>query len=319
MDNVAVANDNGGAVVLPRGSARLVAAFEKPDHDFGSIRGLACSQDARFIITNSSGGKPWVWDMPNRKPLYPLHTPGGPGIAVTGVFVQPEKVVTGGEDNKVIRWKLSEKAQESVHFSGCAMSVSSVDITPGGELIMAGATDTVVRAWRSRTGEQLPACAGHMGWVMSVVFLPGGSQGLSASVDRSVRVWDLAKGKEIRPFVGHQHEVHSVARTEDGTLALSSGKDGTIRLWEVDTGKELQRLHSPKGHPILCALSADGLRALSTERGGFVLLWDLTRGAEVCRFRGSSACVEALAFTPGQEGAITGSDTLRLWELPALG
>src|SRR5262249_48838468 len=65
-------------------SARLVAKFRRPSEKLGRIRGLAFSQDARFVVTNSSDGQPWVWNFEDRVAWYSLPTAGGPGVAMSG-------------------------------------------------------------------------------------------------------------------------------------------------------------------------------------------------------------------------------------------
>src|SRR5205823_6560143 len=102
-------------------------AFKPPSKDFGSVRGIVFSNDADYVISNSSGGQPWVWSMRTGKPERSLPTPGGPGLATTGNYVKP-MILTGGEDGQVILWDQAKGTVEQ-RFEGCMKSVSCVALS----------------------------------------------------------------------------------------------------------------------------------------------------------------------------------------------
>jgi hypothetical protein len=296
-------------------AASLIAEFTPPVENFGPIRGLAFSQDEQFVVTNSSSGQPWVWSMKKFSAQFPLQTLGGPGVALTGNYVEPN-ILTGGEQGNVEHWSL-KTGQLVMSFRGFTESVSSVAFSPRATRIIAGGTDNAIRIWES-TGEQLPPLVGSADCVMSICLLPSQFRLLAASGDGLVRLWNLNSRSIEQHFEGHQGPLWSISCSADGRKALSSGEDGTIRLWDISTGRQLRRLECPGGK-VMSVLSADGRRALSTAPEGRVVYWDLEHEKTICDFIGSSAPVEALAFTPDQQSAITGSETLRLWRLPSVG
>jgi serine/threonine protein kinase len=299
----------------PRPSARLVAVFPPPDTPFGRIRGLAISLDGRMAVTNSSAGKPWIWDLGNRKPLRSLPMSGGPGVATAGRFLGSQQGITSDENGRIIRWDL-ESGRELCRYDGCSASVSSLAITPTATHVLAAVTDGTMRLWESGDSQPRLTCP-HQGWVMSAVFLPTGREALSTGFDGLVRLWNLETGKEERAFPAHTMPAWSVSCSGDGRTALSSGEDGKLCLIDLEMG-QLEYLSVAMGIT-RSVLSDDGKRALVTEAGGAVALWDLKRKAHVCRFVDSEIPVEALTFALGDRYALTGSDTLRLWELPDIG
>ena len=114
--------------------------------------------------------------------------------------------------------------------------VSSVAVTPNGNIVATGTTDGSIRLLHIRNGKVLKTLAGHSGPVWSLAISPDGKTIASGSGDNTVRVWDLYNGKLLKILFGHKAGVFSVAFSPDGKAIASVGKDRTIKLWETDTG-----------------------------------------------------------------------------------
>lgn len=70
--------------------------------------------------------------------------------------------------------------------------VTSVAISPSGQLVAAGSFDTVVRIWDVATGMLIERLQGHMDSVYSVAFTPDDKGLVSGSLDKTLKYWDIS-------------------------------------------------------------------------------------------------------------------------------
>ena len=70
--------------------------------------------------------------------------------------------------------------------------VTSVAISPNGQLVAAGSLDTVVRIWDVTTGLLIKQLRGHRDSVYSVAFTPDGKGLVSSSLDKTLKYWDVS-------------------------------------------------------------------------------------------------------------------------------
>lgn len=70
--------------------------------------------------------------------------------------------------------------------------VTSVAISPNGQLVAAGSLDTVVRIWDVSTGSLIERLRGHRDSVYSVAFTPDGKGLVSGSLDKTLKYWDVS-------------------------------------------------------------------------------------------------------------------------------
>jgi hypothetical protein len=69
--------------------------------------------------------------------------------------------------------------------------VTSVAISPNGQLVAAGSLDAIVRIWDVATGGLLERLRGHRDSVYSVAFTPDGKGLVSGSLDKTLKYWDV--------------------------------------------------------------------------------------------------------------------------------
>jgi glucose repression regulatory protein TUP1 len=70
--------------------------------------------------------------------------------------------------------------------------VTSVAISPDGQLVAAGSLDTVVRIWDIASGMLIERLRGHRDGVYSVAFTPDGKGLVSGSLDKTLKYWDVS-------------------------------------------------------------------------------------------------------------------------------
>ena len=70
--------------------------------------------------------------------------------------------------------------------------MTTVTLSPDGGLVAAGALDTFVRLWDTKTGKLRCRLKGHRDSIYSVCFMRDGQSLVSGSLDKTLKLWDLA-------------------------------------------------------------------------------------------------------------------------------
>jgi len=190
-------------------------------------------------------------------------------------------------------------------FSGISPAKASVYALamggPGGNLLAAGTTESVVRVYDARMRRRVCKLRGHTGNVRAAL-LGGGGQGvgtgggssgtllLTGSSDSTVRLWDLGMQRCVQTVAVHTDSVWSLAASPDFSLVYSGGRDRCV--WRTHLGKRAAELLVVDDAPVqalaLAPLAVGGATAggvVAGLRGGgrgrdspLVRMWTATTG-----------------------------------------
>ena len=150
-------------------------------------------------------------------------------------------------------------------FTGHTDSVEAVAVTPGGQHIISGSMDRLVKVWSVATKSLVSTCEGHGAVVDAVAAMPDGQRILSGSRDSTVRVW-LLNGTLENTFRLHAgYDVLAVASLRDNHRALSGSADNTVKLFNVNNGAVLRTFthHTGPVNSLALLPDTDGLRFVS--------------------------------------------------------
>ena len=236
------------------------------------------------------------------RPHVPVRLHQGPVRAVAFVGVC-RWLLTGGADGvihivntdgdpvgKAEAGKLESIAIPAAHAGG----VTSLAVSPWGDLFASGGADGQVRFWSLPEGRRLGELP-HGGPIRSVVFRsgvpgdarPAGHLLASAGDDGRVRLWDWSSLAGWRflgaaaVWPGHTAPPR-VAFSPDGRRLLSWSADGSSRLWDRAEGRMLRQLdRNDKGVAVTTGrFSADGSQVATVSADGTVRIWKAAAGDE---------------------------------------
>ena len=167
-------------------------------------------------------------------------------------------------------------------FRGHTKSVTAVAVTTGGQHIISGSGDNLVKVWSVANQSLVSTCTGHTGRVHAVAAMPDGLRILSGSVAyvdvldntlADVRVWRLnlagvwlPDGRLENTFIHlHTSSVTALVALPDNQHALSGSADKTIQLFNVNDGSVLNSWAYHTETVECLALLPDGLRFVSCD------------------------------------------------------
>jgi len=216
---------------------------------------------------------------------------------------------------------------EIVLQTGHTGSISVMDISADGKLLVSGSWDKTIKIWDLQDRKVLRVLRGHTEEVSTVDLSPDGKYIVSGAWDGTIRIWDVKTGQQIKVLVGDSPErVRSVVFTQDGKNIISGGDDNKIRIWDVVSGNLLKEIggifsgHDESVRSIV--ISNDNKYFLSGGSDGKVILWDRNTNKQIHTFKsdknsfGDLSGVTSVSFSPdGNLIACTSQKVIKLWNI----
>jgi DNA-binding beta-propeller fold protein YncE len=205
------------------------------------------------------------------------------GVTVCRVAPDGKTIITGGQNDKIVRILDAQTGKEVRSFLGhFGNQINCVTLSPDGKYAASGDTNKELRVWDAVNGGQVRQFFGHNDWVRGVHFMPDGKTLLSVSDDKTLRTWDLQNGNQLSNIAIHTKYVNGLSVNRDSTRAATSSDDFSVAVWDLKTMQELRRFrHNSQVWGV--ALSPDGKRLVSVGQGmdRSVRVWDVDSGAEL--------------------------------------
>lgn len=211
------------------------------------IYSLVFSPDGRLLYSGSGDSSVRIWDMETR-------------TCKSTLIIDDQTI---GENGQPID-----------------AGVTSVALSPDGNILAAGSLDTHVRIWDAATGTRLDKLKGHKDSVYSVVFAPDASWLVSGSLDKTLKIWDL---KPIYSILASNKEgTNSGAASEAGT---GTGETSTVKSEEQQPSSALTQstegktictttLCGHKDYVLSVAVPPSGKWIVSGSKDRGVSFWD---------------------------------------------
>jgi WD40 repeat protein len=165
------------------------------------------------------------------------------------------RVVSGGEDRRVLVWDPTAPNAEPVDLGYHDGWVDTVAVLPDGRVVSSG-IDRRVLVWNPTAPSAEPVDLGHLqGWLPTMAVLPDGR--VITGEDNLVLMRDPAEPNAEPVELGHHDDrVHAVAVLPDGRV-VTAGADCRVLVWEVQTRIPTNSLACP-AHLLATGVTAAG-------------------------------------------------------------
>ena len=277
-----------------------------------AIWGIAFSPDGQMLAScgggQGSNGAINLWDAATGEHLKDLT--GYYGGEVSGIAFSSDGQTLAGsvgfKEYTVRLWDVGT-GTELKHLTEHAREVSSVALSPNGDMLASVNDDNIIRLWDVATRQQKRTLIGHDTddkRVNSIVFSPDG-QTLASSADRvrEINLWNITTG--ARKTIPTEHVPFNLVLSPDGRTLAGTAVDKTIRLWDITTGQINKILKGHTSSVMSVAFSPDGQTLASGDWDATIRLWDVATGEELKTFEGDPETltrhtteVTSLAFSP---------------------
>jgi WD40 repeat protein len=144
--------------------------------------------------------------------------------------------------------------------AGDQLTVTSLDFSPNGRIVVSASLDGTVRIWSLRDGSSKQALVTTGYTDLRVTFSPIGGYVAAGTGDGVLCILDTRSRELVKRWEGHQNDVSSLAYMPDGNGLLSSSFDGTVKHWDVSSLRAAQKRRTAKnsvalicqfgGHPV---------------------------------------------------------------------
>ena len=205
------------------------------------------SQDGQTIVSDSNGGGPVIWEIPQK------HKQGF--VAKLHAKINRVKYSDAARKNAFATLTSQQKTEQkqawetlkkdprftSIDWSKKKDSRTySITVSPDGNIIATGLYGEI-RLWNIEEPIPVDTIPQPKNSIKpyALAFSPCGKYIASGTwwqkgmKKMAIRLWEVATGENIHTFWGHTTDVQSLAFSPDGTLLASGGFDGTILLWDV--------------------------------------------------------------------------------------
>lgn len=209
------------------------------------IRGVAFSEDGRWLASVGSDGRVLLWDTRAfvRKPkVLAKHERG---LWTVDFNRHNNQLVVGGFGSQISIYNVP--SGELVRQIQCqCLDMRAVSLSPDGARIAAGGRSGSIRLWSAIDGSTVRDIHAHARRLRAVLFSPDGTKLVSAGEDRAIRQWDIRTGAMTLEIDNTPGKIMAMTWHRDKTL-VTAGSDNVIRLWNLDSGTQIAQLVGHNG------------------------------------------------------------------------
>ncbi|XAM00671.1 WD40 repeat domain-containing protein [Phycisphaeraceae bacterium D3-23] len=213
-------------------------------------------------------------------------------------FLDDASIVTGGGDNRIVRWDADLQQQHVFEPGGHTNDVHAIAVAPDQRRMYSAGDDRRLIAWDLDDGSVVYDITPHDEQVPALELSPDGAVIATGSRDDHVRLFDAQSGGLLRTLDSHEGDVLDLAFSPDGEHLASVSYDTTVRVHEVRTGALIKTLRGSNSRQFAIAYSADGRYLAAGGESGKIVIYDAADGYSIAHRLRTDADISRLAFSP---------------------
>lgn len=187
----------------------------------------------------------------------------------------------------IVIWNIRQGIKVHVLTPGLSSlkksQITSLALSPEGDMIAAGYSDGVIRLWNVHSGALEITLDGHRSAVNCLTYSTDGSNLASGSKDTDLIVWDLVAQVGLYRLKGHKDAItcvrflHTKTNKTTGVppYLLSSSKDGLLKVWECETQHCIQTCVGHRSEIWSFDLNADQTRVVTGSSDNLLRIWSI--------------------------------------------
>jgi serine/threonine protein kinase len=238
-DLLAVAGSDGAIRLWDLHSRTKVATLrtdlhKRTSHDSSALC-LAFSPDGSVLASGHVDGSAHLWDVlaGEEVPVRLRHDD-----RVTALAFSPDgsTLATGSMDSNLRLWEVGSALDGEARrqLKPQPAGVTAVAYAAGGDWILTGHMNRLVRVLDATTGRLVASLRGPEGLVSLLCPSPDGRHVAVASHDRTVRLYDLDAKAQTAVLAGHRKPPTSLSYFADGKHLATVAQENVVQLWDLE-------------------------------------------------------------------------------------
>ena len=190
-------------------------------------------------------------------------------------------------------------------LTGHEDSITGVDCSSDGGLIVSSSVDSTAKVWQKKDGQFTEAGSlSHSSPVLAIALSPSNGHVVTGLENNNVCLWHLKDQKLIRAM-SHKSAVTGVAFSNDETKVASASRDRTAKIWSVGSGAELVNCRGHFYDLRSVVFSHDDSEIVTASEDSTVRVWNAAQNGNSLSSMTHDEIIWGVALTADQKQAVS--------------
>jgi hypothetical protein len=236
---------------------------------------LCFSPDGSLLASGHVDGHVHLWDVAMATEV-PVKLRHDAGVGALAFSPDGATLASGSMDSNLRLWDvgtaLAGDARRELHRQPAG--VTALAWVAGGDWILTGHVNRVLRLLDARTGKLLASLRGPEAAINLIELAPDGVSVAVASQDRTVRLIDLQRREPVVEIDGLRRAVTALCHFPDGEHFATVGQDNAVQIWDLRSRRPLVTLWGPADESFVgIVLFGSGEHLAAALADGRIRIW----------------------------------------------